>query len=167
MTARWSKICRRSHCVPGRLHQGQGNTRLLVLAEAQRNRSAPSSKANPCRRLRSPDKATVSPIQQKTALAAAVSREILIMADVQVTCITKPNRLSQHEGITHLGGPKWYWTRQEVIDSIRAKTNTFFTMSAGVRANIAVVEGQGGDYVRTHANGKWNDNLLSLPECGA
>lgn len=87
------------------------------------------------------------------------------MADVRVTCITKPNRLSQHEGITHLGGPQWRWTRQQVIDSILAKTNTFFTLSAGVRADIAVVKGPGGDYVRTHANGKWTDNLLSLPEC--
>jgi hypothetical protein len=87
------------------------------------------------------------------------------MADVQVTCITKPNRNSPHESITHLGGSNWYWTRQQVITSIEAKTNTFYTMVGGTRANVAVVEGANGKYVRTHADGKWNDNLLALPEC--
>jgi hypothetical protein len=28
------------------------------------------------------------------------------MADVRVTCITKPNPLSTHEHITHIGGPR-------------------------------------------------------------
>jgi hypothetical protein len=31
------------------------------------------------------------------------------MADARVTCITKPNRESQHEHITHLGGAEWKW----------------------------------------------------------
>lgn len=87
------------------------------------------------------------------------------MADVRVTCITKPNRLSKHEGITHLGGPSWRWTRQQVVDSIKAGTNTFYTMTVAGRADIGVVEGPGGDYVRTYANGQWTDNLLALPEC--
>lgn len=49
------------------------------------------------------------------------------MADVQVTCITKPHPQSPHEHITHLGNPAggWRWTREEVIRSIEAKTNTF------------------------------------------
>ncbi len=50
------------------------------------------------------------------------------MADVKVTCITKPNPQSTHEHITHLGNPAvgWKWTREQVIESIEAKTNTFF-----------------------------------------
>ena len=87
------------------------------------------------------------------------------MADVQVTCINKQPRNNPHEGITHLGGNKWKWTRQQVIDSINAKTNTFFTMVGGKRANIGVVNGPNGPYLRTHADGVWNDNLLALPEC--
>lgn len=87
------------------------------------------------------------------------------MADVQVTCINKTDRNSSHEGITHLGGSGWRWTRQQVIDSIEAKSNTFFTRVGGNRADVGVVNGTNGKYVRTHADGKWNDNLLALPEC--
>ncbi len=89
------------------------------------------------------------------------------MADVQVTCINKQPRSDPHEGITHLGGPQWHWTRQQVIESIEAKTNTFFTLVSGNRGNIGVVNGANGKYLRTYADGKWNDNLLSLPECRA
>ncbi|MEK7415887.1 MAG: DUF3892 domain-containing protein [Planctomycetota bacterium] len=87
------------------------------------------------------------------------------MADVQVTCINKQPRNNPHEGITHLGGATWQWTRQQVIDSINAKTNTFYTLVNGKRANIGVVNGSNGDYVRTYADNVWNDNLLALPEC--
>lgn len=87
------------------------------------------------------------------------------MADVQVTCINKPHRQSSHEGITHLGGSTWRWTRQQVVDSIRAKTNTFFTRENGNRADIGVVDGSNGPYLQTYADGQWNNNLLSLDEC--
>ncbi len=87
------------------------------------------------------------------------------MADVQVTCINKVPRNNPHEGITHLGGSGWKWTRQQVVDSIKAHSNTFYTFVNGKRADIGVVEGPNGPYVRTHADGKWDDNLLALPEC--
>ena len=90
------------------------------------------------------------------------------MADVQVSCINKVPRQNPYEGITHLGGPGgggWKWTRQQVIDSINASTNTFFTLEQGNRGNIGVVNGPNGPYLRTYADGQWNDNLLSLPEC--
>ena len=89
------------------------------------------------------------------------------MADVQVLCINKQPRNNTHEGITHLGGSGWRWTRQEVIDSINAKSNTFFTSVYGKRADVGVIQGQHGAYLRTHADGQWNDNLLALPECGS
>ena len=87
------------------------------------------------------------------------------MADVQVRCINKQPRNDPHEGITHLGGDQLKWTRQQVITSIEAKTNTFFTYVGGKRADVGVVNGPNGKYVRTYADGKWNDNLLALPEC--
>lgn len=87
------------------------------------------------------------------------------MADVQVKCINKQPRHDPHEGITHLGGDGWKWTRQKVIASIEAKTNTFFTLVKGNRGDIGVVDGPNGKYLRTYADGKWNDNLLALPEC--
>jgi hypothetical protein len=87
------------------------------------------------------------------------------MADVQVTCINKQPRNNTHEGITHLGGVGWKWTRTQVITSINNQTNTFFTYVNGKRADVGVVHGPNGDYVRTYADGDWNDNLLALAEC--
>ncbi len=87
------------------------------------------------------------------------------MADVRVTCINKLPRNNTHEGITHLGGAGWKWTRQQVIDSINTGTNSFHTMVGGKRADVGVVHGPNGDYVRTYADDVWNDNLLALPEC--
>lgn len=69
------------------------------------------------------------------------------MADVQVTCINKTPRNNTHEGITHLGGTGgggWHWTRQRVIDSINANTNSFYTRVDGKRANVGVVDGANG-----------------------
>jgi hypothetical protein len=89
------------------------------------------------------------------------------MADVQVTYINKQPRDNTHEGITHLGNPagNWKWTRQQVVDSINSKANTFYTRVNGKRADIAVVNGPNAPYLRTHADGVWNDNLLALDEC--
>lgn len=90
------------------------------------------------------------------------------MPDARVTCITKPDRFSADEHITHLGGANWYWTREEVIASIDARTNTFHVVDAqGHRSEVGVVDPGNGRarYVRTYADGIWNDNLLALPEC--
>jgi hypothetical protein len=87
------------------------------------------------------------------------------MADARVTCINKAPRDNPHEGITHLGGPAWRWTRDDVIRSIEAGANTFFTQVNGRRADVTVVQGPNGKYVRTRTDGVLDDNLLHLPEC--
>lgn len=90
------------------------------------------------------------------------------MADVLVTCINKQPRNNPHEGITHIGGTAgggWRWSREQVIDSINAKSNTFYTNVSGYKAYIGVINGSNGPYLRTYANSQWNDNLLALPEC--
>src|SRR5215213_274369 len=87
------------------------------------------------------------------------------MADAQVTCINKRDRNSSHEGITHLGGTNWKWPRAQVVESIEKKSNTFFTLVAGKRANVGIVNGPNGKYLRSYADDQWNDNLLALPEC--
>ncbi len=89
------------------------------------------------------------------------------MADIQVKCINKQPRNDTHEGITHLGGAGWRWTRTEVIQSIENGTNTFFTYVNGKRADVGVIQGPNGKYVRTYADGYYNDNLLALVECVA
>jgi len=87
------------------------------------------------------------------------------MADLQVTCINKNPRDNSHKGITHLGGNTWKWTRNEVITSIENGTNTFYTLAGGKRANVRVINDSNGKYLRTYADGLFNDNLLALPEC--
>lgn len=92
------------------------------------------------------------------------------MADCEVTCITKPHPQSPHEHITHVGNPRanWVWTREAVIESIEAKTNTFFVLdpATGKRSNVGVVRPDRSlPYLRTYADGDWNNNLLSLTQC--
>lgn len=92
------------------------------------------------------------------------------MAHVQVTCIKKPHPQSPHEHITHLGNPagNWMWEREKVISSIENKTNTFFVKDpyTGKTSDVGIVRPTGRDpYVRTYADGDWNDNLLSLNQC--
>src|SRR5438067_4638966 len=91
------------------------------------------------------------------------------VADVRVTCITKPNVFSSHEHITQIGGAGWKWDRDAVIQSIENKTNTFYVVdsSTGIKAYVGVIKPTDGrsPYLRTYADGKWNDNLLSLPQC--
>ena len=92
------------------------------------------------------------------------------MGDVHVTCITKPNPQSPHEQITHIGSAKgtWKWTREQVILSIELKTNTFYVLDPHTnrRSEVGVVRSAGqAPYLRTHVNGEWNDDLLSLTQC--
>jgi hypothetical protein len=90
------------------------------------------------------------------------------MPDVRVMCINKLPRNNPHEGITHLGGNGgggWKWTRSDVIASIEDGTNTFYVYEGGKRSQIRVVAGPNGKYLRTYADGYYNDNLLALPEC--
>lgn len=87
------------------------------------------------------------------------------MSDVLVTCVTKPDRNSSHEHITHLGGTGWTWPVRSVIEAIEARTYTFYTEVGGKRADIAVNDRNGKKFVQTHADGYWNNNLLSLNAC--
>jgi Protein of unknown function (DUF3892) len=91
------------------------------------------------------------------------------MSDCQVTCIVKPHPQSSHEHITALGNPPtWLWSREQVIASIDAKTNTFYVIDPynHKRSNVGVIRVPGrAPYLRTHADGDWNNNLLSLDQC--
>lgn len=97
--------------------------------------------------------------------------------EFQVTCITKPNRLSPHEHITHIGNREvgWCLTRDEAIRRIdgalvNGEQEKFYTVDGitGRKIYLGVVRGDGNKtpYLRTQADGKWNDNLLALYECG-
>jgi len=93
------------------------------------------------------------------------------MSDCRVTCINLVRGGTRHEHITHIGGPGgggWKLTEAEAINQIENKTNTFFVLDdlSGKRANVGVVREAGRTpFLRTHADGVWTDNLLSLPQC--
>ena len=92
------------------------------------------------------------------------------MADVQVTCITKPPPQSPHEHITHVGNPAagWKWPREQVVASIDAGSNTFFVIDPnnGKRANIGVVRQAGrAPFLRTRPMESGTSNLLALNQC--
>ncbi len=93
------------------------------------------------------------------------------MKEFEVTCINKPDRMSSHEHITHIGNIAGAWriTREDAIRRIDSKEEAFFTTdrSTGKQMYIGVVRGDGNKapYLRTHADGKWNDNLLAQAEC--
>jgi hypothetical protein len=94
------------------------------------------------------------------------------MSDRQVTCINKPNRMSSHEHITHIGNTvsNWRMTREEAIRRIDNNIDSFYTIDAttGKKVSVAVYRETGKvPFLRTHADGKWNDNLLALGECSA
>ena len=57
------------------------------------------------------------------------------------------------------------WTREQVIASIEANTNTFFVLDSifRKRADIGVVRETGKlPYLRTYADGKWNNNFQAV-----
>ena len=92
--------------------------------------------------------------------------------EYHVNCIRKPNRESRHEHITHIGNNRenWLLTREAAIVRIDGGNEAFYTVdnTTGKRAYIGVVKEPGkAPYLRTHADGKWNDNLLAQEECGA
>lgn len=92
------------------------------------------------------------------------------MNEYEVNAINKSHRQSSHEHITHIGNNNndWRMTREAAIQSIESKQNAFYTMdrTTGEKVFIGVVRETGKvPFLRTYANGKWNDNLLALPEC--
>jgi hypothetical protein len=96
------------------------------------------------------------------------------MKEFQVTCVNKPNRMSSHEHITHIGNitndpaNRWRLAREEAIRRIEAKEEAFYTVdrATGNKMYIDVVRETGRNpFLRSHADGKWNDNLLAQTEC--
>jgi hypothetical protein len=93
------------------------------------------------------------------------------MQEFEVTCVNKPDRTNTHEHITHIGNVanQWRVTRELAIKKIDAKEETFYTIdrTTGKKVYVYVVrrDGNKAPYLRTYADGKWQDNLLALAEC--
>lgn len=90
------------------------------------------------------------------------------MSDVQLTCITLSTPNGGHEHITHAGNSAGTWPVELIINNIERGIDTFYVLdsSSRRRANVGVVrEGGKRPYIRTHADGYYNNNLLSLGVC--
>jgi hypothetical protein len=93
------------------------------------------------------------------------------MAEFQVTCINKLDHLNLHEHITHIGNreDQWRLTVEGAIYQIENKVSQFYTLDRAnrKRAYLEVVRELGKvPYLKTHADGKWTDDLLAQGECG-
>lgn len=94
------------------------------------------------------------------------------MNEFEVNCITKPHPENRHEHITRIGNTNnsWEISREAAVQRIEAKTEAYYTIdrSTGRRVYIGVVREAGkAPYLRTYADGKWNDNLLAQRQCDA
>ena len=89
------------------------------------------------------------------------------MASYQVTCTLKSGTGTDHSHITHLGGGMWGpWTRESIIARIVARTDDFYTFDGFRRATVLPwPDPLLGPYLRTWADGDFNNNLLALPRC--
>ena len=92
------------------------------------------------------------------------------MTEHQITCINKPHHQSSHEHITHIGNlaEKWRLSREVAIQRIDSQSEQYYTVErlTGRKCYVAVVREAGKQpYLRTHADGKYNDNLLAQAEC--
>jgi hypothetical protein len=89
------------------------------------------------------------------------------MALHRITHKRKPDTSSAHEHITHVAYDGYIYTRESVIKLIEAGTDSFYVLVGNHRSEVGVVYPTDGRYpfLRTHADGYYNDNLLSLPEC--
>jgi len=90
------------------------------------------------------------------------------MSDVLITCITKSTPNGGYQHITHAGNSSGTWPVELIIRNIDGGIDTFYVKddSTGKRAEVGVVREAGKrPYIRTHADGYYNDNLLSLSAC--
>lgn len=84
------------------------------------------------------------------------------MADRRVTSSGKDN----DGDITSLCGAWGSATKATAISDIERSANTYFVQDTlSRRANVLVVNGANGKYLRTDPNSACSDNLDNLPDC--
>jgi hypothetical protein len=83
--------------------------------------------------------------------------------EYQITYIHPPGQ--EHDRITHFWVPSRWIPVAEAVQMVKTNVCKFFVLSrSGNKAFAGVVEPAGrAAYLRTYADGKWDDNLKSLP----
>jgi hypothetical protein len=110
-------------------------------------------------------------LKQGTSYTVSHRREDVVADQHQITCIRKSDRHNPHERILAVGGingdrSRWRLSQEEAIAGIEAGRWQFY-VSAGGRSVwvIVAVSPYGHKYLKTEADGREPNNLLSLPEC--
>ena len=85
---------------------------------------------------------------------------------VRVTHISRPENSNIHAHITRLWSGDWSCTLDEAIRYINTGQYNFYVQDAnGLIAYVGVISASNEHraHVRTYADQRWTDNLLSLP----
>ena len=87
-------------------------------------------------------------------------------AEVQLDRIQMSAGGRSHEHIVRAGNSNGWSTVQQIIAWIEGKQFLFYTLVGGRKAYVGVRRDIGkAPYIRTYADGVWNDNLLALQAC--
>ena len=94
------------------------------------------------------------------------------MSEVRIRCINKDNgnHENPNEAITHYGwledGVMKKADRQTMVNWVKKGNTAYVEDDEGDRADCRVrVSAHGTEFLQTYADGDYNNNLLSLPEC--
>lgn len=84
---------------------------------------------------------------------------------LRVTCVSKAERPSLHERITHIGGDGWKHTQQDAITFIKLDLYSYYVHRGSHTLEVVVATHLGHEYLKTSGDNLQPDILLSLPEC--
>ena len=88
---------------------------------------------------------------------------------MQIKCISRTERMSPHERITHVGGyesSQWKITLNDAIGKIERGEQAFSVQAHRKTVGVIVaVSPSGIKYLKAEVDGDQPDTLLRLPEC--